>query len=414
MTASNSSQVAIIGAGPYGLAAAAHLRAAGIETRVFGEAMEFWDKQMPAGMCLRSVWSACQISDPRRQLTLDGYESAHRVSLSRPVTLEDFVSYGRWFQSHTVPDLDPRRVISLEPAANGFRLSLGDGDFVRAQRVVVATGISTFQWRPPQFDGLPPELASHSADNRELSQYAGRRVAVIGGGQAALESAALLHECGAEVEVIARQSAIRWLDQRATWLKSPANPLRPFLYPPTDVGPPILNQIVAAPDLFRRLPRGFQDKITYRSTRPAGAGWLVPRLADVPIRTSLSVVAAKRVGDRVELTLDDETQRSVDHVLISTGFRVDVARYGFLSSALVKRLQIEDGYPILTAGLESASVPGLHFLGAPAVRSYGPLCRFVSGTDFAARALTRRVVSSRVTEDQRQPAEVLGEAVAAE
>ena len=180
------------------------------------------------------------------------------------------------------------------------------------------------------------------------------------------------------------------------------------------MGPPILNQIVAAPDLFRRLPRSFQEKITYRSTRPAGAGWLVDRLREVPIGTSRSVVTATRTGDRIELKLDDGSQRSVDHVLLSTGYRVDVARSGFLSPVLLRHLRITDGYPELTAGRET-SVPGLHFQGAPAVRSFGPLCRFVSGPTFTARALTRRVAGTRVPESHGIEApEAMGAAVPAE
>ncbi|MEA3213647.1 MAG: FAD-dependent urate hydroxylase [Chthoniobacter sp.] len=405
MKSPSQSQVVIIGAGPYGLSAAAHLRAAKIETRVFGEAMEFWEKQMPAGMLLRSKWEASQVSDPQRKLRFDDYEAAQGVRVTRPIPVADFISYGRWFQRQAVPDLDRRWVVRVEPAAEGFRLTLDDGETIAASRVVVATGISQFAWRPPQFDGLPAALASHPAEHRDLSRFAGQRVAVIGGGQSALESAALLHESGAEVEVFARQLKIRWLDQKAKWLKSPLNPLRALLYPPTDVGPPILNQIVAAPDMFRRLPRTWQEKIAYRSTRPAGAGWLVERLREVPIRTSRSVGAVNRVGDRVELRLDDGTERLVDHVLISTGYRVDVSRTGFLAPALLQRLRIMDGYPDLTGGLESSSVPGLHFLGAPAFHSFGPLCRFVSGTGFAARALTRRIAGSRVAEPRATPLE---------
>ncbi len=65
--------VTIIGAGPYGLSAAAYLRAGGIETRVFGEPMAFWENQMPAGMCLRSYWAASHIADPKQELTFDAY-----------------------------------------------------------------------------------------------------------------------------------------------------------------------------------------------------------------------------------------------------------------------------------------------------------------------------------------------------
>lgn len=388
-------QVAIIGAGPYGLAAAAHLRAAGIETRIFGEVMEFWAKQMPEGMMIRSIWDASHISDPRRALTLDAYVKEKGLQLPRPMPLSDFIQYGRWFQQQAVPDVDPRRVVAVEVASGGFRVVLDDGQTLLAQRVVVATGIAKFRWRPPLFDQLPPGLVSHSSDHGRLAQFRGKSVAVIGGGQSALESAALLHEAGAAVEVIARQPAIRWLDQRVTWLKSEANPLRRLFYPPSDVGPPGLNWICATPALFRRFPRSAQEWIAYRSIRPAGSGWLVPRLRTVPITTNHLVTAATPAGsDAVDLKLDDGSDRRVHHVLLATGYRVDVSRHTFLSAGVLRHLRVANGYPELGPGLES-SVRGLHFIGAPAARSFGPVNRFVSGTVYAAPALTRVVAGVR-------------------
>jgi hypothetical protein len=74
---------------------------------------------------------------------------------------------------------------------------------------------------------------------------------------------------------------------------------------------------------------------------------------------------------------------------------------------LVRSLRLVDGYPVLTAGFE-ASLPGLHFVGASAARSFGPLMRFVAGTGYAARALTRGIVgyatkpaTSQVTSPER-------------
>jgi cation diffusion facilitator CzcD-associated flavoprotein CzcO len=58
-------EVAVIGAGPYGLAAVAHLKSKGIEVRMFGRPMEFWADKMPAGMLLRSPRVASNISDPK-------------------------------------------------------------------------------------------------------------------------------------------------------------------------------------------------------------------------------------------------------------------------------------------------------------------------------------------------------------
>ena len=383
-------QVAIIGAGPYGLAAAAHLRAAKIETHVFGEAMEFWTKQMPEGMIVRSIWEACHISDPHRALTMDGFAAAAGRRIPQPVPLADFVDYGRWFQQQAVPDLDSRRVVRIERAGRGFRLLLDDGESFHVQRVVVAAGIAKFSRRPELFDDFPAELVSHTSAHRKLDGFRGKKVAVVGGGQSALESAALLHETGAEVEVIARQPRINWLDQKARWLKSDANPFRRLLYPPTDVGPPGLNWIVATPALFRVLPRETQEWVAYRSIRPAGSGWLVPRLRTVPIRISQQVTAARASGDRVALKLDDGSERQVDHVMLATGYRVDVSRYPFLPPELLKEMHIVNGYPQLTRGFES-SVAGLHFLGATGARSFGPVCRFVSGTTYSARALARHV-----------------------
>ena len=90
--------------------------------------------------------------------------------------------------------------------------------------------------------------------------------------------------------------------------------------------------------------------------------------------------------------LDDSTTRSIDHVLLGTGYRIDITRHSFLSPGL-SSLQCVNGYPQLAAGFES-SVPGLHFLGAPAAWSFGPLMRFVAGTRYSGRELVRAVLAA--------------------
>jgi cation diffusion facilitator CzcD-associated flavoprotein CzcO len=384
--------VAIIGAGPYGLAAAAHLHAAnGLDIRVFGEPMSFWERQMPHGMMLRSPYVASNIADPEQELTLDSYGSARGKPLERPVGLEQFVDYGRWFQSQAFPTLDMRQVTSVD--ANGaFRLELADGEAVHANRVVVAAGIMPFAWAPPQFRDLPAELASHSSEHRDLSPFAGRRVIVVGGGQSALESAALLHEAGADVEVLVRAERIYYL-RRVPRLHR-LGPLTSFLFAPAEVGPAGISRLVSAPAWYRRFPRKLQDRMTVRSLRPAGAAWLHPRLRDVPITLDKTVVSARVAGDQVELELDDRTRRVCDHVLLATGYRVDINKYPFLPKRLLNRITQIGGYPKLTTGFES-SVDRLYFMGAPSAWSYGPLMRFVAGTEFAAPTLTRAVLGKR-------------------
>jgi hypothetical protein len=167
-----------------------------------------------------------------------------------------------------------------------------------------------------------------------------------------------------------------------------------LLYSDRDVGPAGLSRLVAMPHFFRVFPRGFQNRASYRAIRPAGAGWLKPRLEGVPITLGRQVVSAVASGKQLRLKLDDGADRLVDHALLATGFRVDVRRHQFLSPAIVQRLETSNGYPVLKAGLES-SIPGLHFVGKPAAWSFGPLLGFVSGTEFAANELVRSVTGSK-------------------
>ena len=385
--------IAIIGAGPYGLSAAAHLRRVkGLDVRVFGQPMSFWDRQMPRGMLLRSNWTATQIAGPDQSLSLEAFQDASGTKFYMPVPLERFVEYGRWYQSQAVPDLDQREISRVETHPNGFSVTLLDGEVFRSRRVIVAAGIASFARRPAEFENLPPSLASHTSEHRDFRAFAGKKVLIVGGGQSALESAALLREAGAEPEVVSRSHTIHWLQGWAskTLHHRLGGFVRRVLYAPTDVGPAGISQLLARPDLVRRLPRGLQDRLRKRAVRPAGARWLVDRLRDVPIRLGRSVSSVKVAGERVSLRLDDGSERIVDHVLLGTGYRVDVSKYSFLSAKLKDSIRCFNGYPVLKAGLET-SVPGLHILGAPAAWSFGPLMQFVSGTHYASQALTRTV-----------------------
>ncbi len=206
----NDCEVIVIGAGPYGLAAAAHLKASGIETRVFGEPMSFWRCHMPKGMFLRSPWGATDISDPGKALLLDAYIAERQIARTRPLPLETFVDYGSWFQARAVPDLDRRMVERIEPTASGFRIVAADGEDLHTGSVVVAMGLARQAFRPVAFAHVSNVLASHSCDHADFAGFRGRRVAIIGRGQSACESAALLHEAGAEVDIVCR-SPIHWL-----------------------------------------------------------------------------------------------------------------------------------------------------------------------------------------------------------
>jgi hypothetical protein len=395
--------VVVIGAGPYGLSAAAHLLRAGVNVRVFGEPMESWAQHMPTGMLLRSRWEASHIADPDHALGLGSYEATSGLESAEPVPLARFVEYGRWFQEHAVEGLERRRVVSVSPEnLQGFRVELDDGETIRADRVVVAAGIVPFAWRPPSFAGLAPALGSPTGDNSNLGVFEGQRVAVVGGGQSAFESAALLTEAGAEAEILIRGGS-------PEWLPSPEeDPLSLDRIADTDaglsydyatrklaLGSPTSSWFVASPDLFRRLPYRMRKPVVKRMIRPRIGGWLKHRLSQVPISTGCSISSAAPRGDtELVLRLNDGSTREVEHLLLATGYRIDLTRYAFLAPNLVNRVRTRDGFPVLTAGFES-SVPGLHFLGASSRQSFGPVMNFVCGTWASARGVTRAVVGRR-------------------
>ena len=381
----------ILGAGPYGLGAAAQLsQIRGAALRVFGEPMEFWKCHMPEGMLLRSPWAASHIGSNRR-LTMDAFCDFARQSVPVPIPLDKFVEYGLWVQSQAVPELDRRRIIRVEKDSGEFRLTLSDGDVCKSRRVVVAAGIGSFARRLPQFDGLPAEVVSHASDQRNVGRFAGKRVAVIGAGQSALEGAALIHEAGAEVEVILRAPQVRWLAWKERIHK--LGPLAKLFYSPYDIGPAGVSRIVAVPNMVKYFPRPTQNWFRTRALRSAGARWLIARCKHIPITTGRSVESARLRGEKVQLRLDDGSSREVDHVYQGTGYRVNVSKYTFLSEELIKNVAQAGGFPEVGPGFES-SVRGLHFLGAPSAWSFGPLMFFVCGTDFAARTLARHIVST--------------------
>ncbi len=418
MTAQPSANapVAVIGAGPHGLASVAHLREAGIPTIAFGRTLGFWRETMPVGMLLRSSPRASNIHEPSGQLRLSRFwaQQGRDSKDIRFVSIEDFIAYGDWFQRAVVPDLDPREVVKVARHAGEFTLTLSDGEQLAASRVVVAAGLGPFADLPPVFAELGPALVSHASAAPTLDRFAGRSVAVVGGGQSALEGAALLREAGAEVEVLARSESIFWLTfgwyggkdgpvlppapspaagppSRASWR------IRKGLYwhgAPTEVGGRLSGWVGAAPDVCRRMPRMARAPLTYHCIRPAGAYWLPERLRAVTITLGVQVRRARERDGRALLELDDGSERLVDHVLLGTGYRIDVTRYPFLAPELADELRVRDGSPKLGGGLES-SVRGLHFTGAPAAESFGPAMRFVVGTAYTAPALTQAILGRR-------------------
>ena len=390
--------VAIVGAGPYGLSLGAHLRATGVPFRQFGLPMQLWRSAMPAGMYLKSQGFASNLSDPTGQRTLRAFcagTSRDYADYGLPVSLETFLAYGDWFQRAEVPHLEEVMVADVSPAGEHFELTLADGSAALARRVVVATGVQHFAYLPSTLAELPPQLCTHSCTHPDLSVFAHRDVAVIGAGQSALESAALLHEAGARVTVLARTTRLVWNTDPLPARRS----LRKRLFEPeAALGSGWSTWFYSTqPHLFRRLPSARRLRTARTALGPAGAYWLRPRV-EGKIRTLLGHTlrwtepgtTGVRLG--VRTTTGSSTEISADHVLAGTGYRTDLDRLQFLNPRLRSAVRTLGGSPDVGADFQS-SVPGLYFIGPAVAPTFGPLMRFVHGADYAARTLTRALTA---------------------
>src|SRR3989442_6423950 len=141
----------VVGAGPYGLSAAAHLLGRGLRVAVFGRTLEMWREHMPKGMLLRSHWWATNLSDPRKDHGFEHFSEASKREKGYPLPIETFVDYGLWFQQRAVPDVDETYVSLIERQDGHFLLTLADGREVHSQAVVMAIGLCYYANRPAQY-----------------------------------------------------------------------------------------------------------------------------------------------------------------------------------------------------------------------------------------------------------------------
>ncbi|MEV4895133.1 NAD(P)-binding domain-containing protein [Nonomuraea sp. NPDC055795] len=387
--------VAVIGAGPYGLSVAAYAISAGLETQVFGQPMNAWDKHMPTGMLLKSEPFASHLADPAGDFTLAAYCRAHGFpyAYARPTPVERFVDYGKWFCEQAVQDrVTPVNVVDVAKQDELFTVTLETGRQVQARAVVLAVGFLPFARIPAALASLPSSVLAHSCQLNDLSCYAGEKVAVIGAGQSAIETACLLQEAGAYPHLIARTAALKWnetpVEERTM--------LARCLAPRSGLGTGWRSWMWSErPALVRHLPGRVRRRIVRTTLGPAGSWWLKDRFTSIP--TSLGARLRRAVpGEGVDLRLQDGAgglfHLHADRVIAATGYVVDVRRFSVLEPGLRDSVAHVGHAPVLSRTFES-SVPGLFVVGLAAAPTFGPVMRFVHGSRFAASTLAPALVA---------------------
>ena len=368
---------------------------------------------MPKGMLLKSDGFASNISDPKGQFTLERFCAERGIPYADtgiPVGLETFTEYGLAFRDRVVPELEDKLVINIELTPEGYLLRLDDGELVKAGRVVLAVGITHFEYVPDILAHLSPEFLSHSARHSEVGVFSGRNVVVIGGGSSALDWAGLLHEAGVNVQLVARQTTLKFHGKptgkpRSLWER--------IQKPQTGLGPGWRSSFYAnAPALFHHLPESLRLEIVERTLGPSG-GWFIKDkvMGQVPLWLGYTIENAEVQGRQVHLRLRarDGTTKEImaDHIIAATGYKVDLDRLTFLSPDIRARVKSVNRTPVLSSDFES-SVPGLFFAGVAAANSFGPVMRFAYGADFNARTIARALSRSIIRESERDLADSVG------
>ena len=387
--------VVIIGAGPYGLSLAAHLAERKIEHRIFGRPMQFWSQIADAAdkRYLKSYCFGTNLSSPSPGFSFSDYNTPRSLETFEPCSMANFAAYGRWFQESQVPWVEPVDVGNVRLHRGSFAISLSNGEDLVAEQVVVATGLASFANVPRALSALPRSLVTHTSDIAAFSTFKGRRLAVLGAGQSALEAAVLLHEAEAHPTLLVREHSISWHSRvqrkRSLW--------RRVRSPITGLGTgPKAWALTRFPRALHRTPDAFRTRFVNTHLPAEGAWWLRERFdSKVPVQFGAEVIGAQQSGSGVLLTVrdlkrQDTRQLTVDHVIAGSGYTVDVDRLEFLDELLRDRIERLELSPKLNATFES-SVPGLHFVGAASAMSFGPLFRFVVGADFTARTISKHI-----------------------
>lgn len=383
--------IAVVGAGPYGLAIAAACAAAGRSAVVFGPAMETW-WQMPADMELRAAWREMTLTSPGAPGSLDEWCAAAGVTPHEPMLVTEFIAYATWFADRYVTEHVDAMVTSVARSEEGGLSVRAGGVDWRVCEAIVAPGIGPFPNAPEVFEGVMDDHRIGFAAAFEQSELEGLRVAVIGAGQSAVEAAAAAVRSGAETTLLAR-STVHWFADHEP--SRPRSRLRRGLfelaYPAVGYGPPPLNRLVVHPDLFARLPAALRQRLTGRVLRPGASPWLREAVAGkAAIEEGVQVTAASCDEGAVRLTLTDGRRLEFDRVLLGTGYRFRLDRLALLSPELRSRIRVADGWPILDHAFRTTE-PSVRLVGYPAEGRYGPLARFVLGVPFTANRIATTV-----------------------
>jgi lysine/ornithine N-monooxygenase len=370
----------IIGAGPFGLSMAAYAKHLGIDHVIVGKPMEFWSKNMPRDMYLRSAsdWHL----DPLGIHTIAKFLETQNLKPAdvEPLSLSFYLSYAHWFQNRAQIEVLPlfiRRLDSTIGDHHRFQATTDDGQTIKAQNVVIAPGFKYFTHLPTDLvTRLPAGRFSHTCDLIDFSGLAGKRCLIIGGRQSAFEWAALLHEARAAVVHIShRHESPAFKAADWSWVSE------------------LVEAMVENPNWFRQLSQEEKDAVSRRlwaEGRLKVEPWLEARVMNDVVklwpRTEM-IGCNLQSGGEMEVKLSNGETLLVDHIIMATGYKVMIDRVPFLAQGnMIEKLAVQNGFPVLDDHFQT-NLPGLFITSMAATQDFGPFFAFTVSVRTSARLI---------------------------
>lgn len=378
----------IIGAGPFGLAMAAKAKHLGIDYLVVGKPMDFWKSNMPEGMVLRSGrdWHL----DPMDTHTIDRYVQERELSqeAGQPISLKFYLEYTAWFQEQKQLTILPslvHRLDFLDHEDFRFQAETEDGETIASRNVLLAVGFRNFRHVPEELSNIFPAGAfSHTCDLVDFHGLEQKRCLIVGGRQSAFEWAALLYEHGAEaIQLSYRHDTPSFTESDWSWVSG------------------LVNEMVKDPSWYRNLSPEEQEKVNQRfwaEGRLKLEPWLKPRIDNDRTKTwpRSRIQACRQLKDgTLEVTLDPRENLQVDHIILATGYLVNMARVPFLAAGnSLESLALRNGFPVLDDHFQS-SIPNLYITSLPATQDFGPFFGFTVSVR-ASASIIGSVIASQL------------------
>ncbi|GKS85910.1 NAD(P)/FAD-dependent oxidoreductase [Acidovorax sp. SUPP1855] len=218
--------VAIVGGGMAGLALGASLAHMGVQAPLFDRAPEGFEGPWATTARMETLRSPKELTGPALGLPALTFRAWFESQFGLPawaaldkIPRLQWMDYLRWYRRVLGLDVRNRqRVLAVHPRADGLvRIDLADDanggapHHVLARHAVLATGRDGLggPWVPDWARALPAGRWAHSADVWDGAALRGLRVAVVGGGASAMDSAATALEAGAaRVDLLVRRAEL--------------------------------------------------------------------------------------------------------------------------------------------------------------------------------------------------------------